>query len=592
MTTLTEKKICGTIPAASRELSAQVKQWNIALGDIESCKDIHLLIGADYANYIMTGTFLNVTDGLVAIKTKLGWTLQGKVDGQKDPRVCTLFSKAELDIADLWNLEAIGILDKPRDGTDEVIESFRQNLIVNSEGRYETTLPWKHDRTILSSNKDLAEKRLFSTTKRLKAIGKITDYDNAFQEWLKLGIIEEVEPDDGQGHYLAHHAVIKESSLTTKTRPVFDASAKGKNKYSLNACLEKGVNLIELIPTLLTRFRMNAVGISADIAKAFLQISLKESDRTYLKFLWWKDSELKEIITYRHCRVVFGLTCSPFLLAGTIKHHLENYNGPWKETAERLLYSFYTDNCVTSLEEEEVPKFVSEAREIMAMGKFDLRGWVTAPNSESVPDYEEVSVLGLNWNTKDDVLTCKVESLNTMKQGNITKRSLLSIAHRVFDPIGFMAPTTLIPKLILQRAWLTHKRHDWDDELPESLTTEFENWQKEVAELNNVKIPRRLSSLRLMDGKRSLHIFCDASMNAYATCIFMRTEKDDVVNVSLVLAKARVAPSKQQVTIPRLELLAAVIGTRLSRLVQDAHCLEFERFGNAMRMHILPYRDE
>ncbi|GFT71676.1 uncharacterized protein TNCV_4689691 [Trichonephila clavipes] len=106
------------------------------------------------------------------------------------------------------------------------------------------------------------------------------------EDWKKLNIIERV-PDlklNKECHYLAHRPVIKLDSQTTKIRPVFDASASEKGKPSLNECLLKGTNLIELIPDILDRFRMYPIGISADIEKAFLMLSVAPKDRDFLRF--------------------------------------------------------------------------------------------------------------------------------------------------------------------------------------------------------------------------------------------------------------------------------------------------------------------
>ncbi|GFX25755.1 DUF1758 domain-containing protein [Trichonephila clavipes] len=107
-----------------------------------------------------------------------------------------------------------------------------------------------------------------------------------FQDWEKLNIIERV-PDlelNKECHYLAHRPVIKLDSQTTKIRPVFDASPSEKGKPSLNECLLRGTNLIELIPDILDRFRMYPIGISADIEKAFLMLSVAPKDRDFLRF--------------------------------------------------------------------------------------------------------------------------------------------------------------------------------------------------------------------------------------------------------------------------------------------------------------------
>ncbi|GFT44610.1 DUF1758 domain-containing protein [Trichonephila clavipes] len=122
--------------------------------------------------------------------------------------------------------------------------------------------------------------------------------------------------------------VIKLDSATTKIRPVFDASAREKGKPSLNDCLYKGVNLIELIPDILDRFRIYPVGIAADIEKAFLMLSVAPKDRDYLRF--FSPCNEKQLV-YRHSRVVFGVSSSPYLLNASIMHLLENCNSECKE---------------------------------------------------------------------------------------------------------------------------------------------------------------------------------------------------------------------------------------------------------------------
>ncbi|GFV74568.1 uncharacterized protein TNCV_5130101 [Trichonephila clavipes] len=78
--------------------------------------------------------------------------------------------------------------------------------------------------------------------------------------------------------------VIKLNSQTTKVRPVFDASASQRGKLSLNECLHKGINLLEMIPDILDRFRMFPIGISANIEKTFLMLSVAPKDRDFLRF--------------------------------------------------------------------------------------------------------------------------------------------------------------------------------------------------------------------------------------------------------------------------------------------------------------------
>ncbi|XP_072389366.1 uncharacterized protein [Diabrotica undecimpunctata] len=189
-------------------------------------------------------------------------------------------------------------------------------------GRYEIRLPWLDGHPPLPSNCELSGKRLNSTLQKLKRDGLFERYDDVFADWQAEGIIELVgklnDVDNSLGHFLPHRPVVKEES-TTKARPVFNASAHSKNKPSLNHCLEKDPNLIQLIPLIFVRFRENKIGVISDVKRAFQQIGVHERDCDFLKFLW-VDTEGQTVV-FRHKRVVFGVNSSPFLLGMTLEYH-------------------------------------------------------------------------------------------------------------------------------------------------------------------------------------------------------------------------------------------------------------------------------
>lgn len=127
-----------------------------------------------------------------------------------------------------------------------------------------------------------------------------------------------------EGHFIPHHAVFKHKSKTTPVRPVFDASCNIGHFPSLNKCLEKGPNFIELIPKTMHGFREERIGCISDIRKAFQMIEVQEHDQPYLMFLWWEDSSCRRLKVYRRLRVVFGVKSSPFILGAVLNYHLEN----------------------------------------------------------------------------------------------------------------------------------------------------------------------------------------------------------------------------------------------------------------------------
>lgn len=176
---------------------------------------------------------------------------------------------------------------------------------------------------------------------------------------------------------------------------------------------------------------------------------------------------------------------------------------------------------------------------------------------------KKVPVLGLVWDLEKDSLRCKIEETIEIKEP-VTKRKILSVTQKIFDPVGFTTPVTLIPKLILQETWI--QKIKWDEELPPQLCKQFKSWSNQLHLLSQIEIPRWLNIDHENEGKISLHIFADASKRAYATCVYSRTETTEGVKVQLVNARSRVTPIKE-LTIPRLELLSCLIGARLARTV-------------------------
>jgi hypothetical protein len=100
--------------------------------------------------------------------------------------------------------------------------------------------------------------------------------------------------------------------------------------------------MLQDLNELLMRFRIHRIGLSADIAHAFLSLRLLESDRKFLQFLWYKDNDInKEIVPYQCNTVISGNVSSPFALAITLQKHLDAYESP---TAKDVQDKLYVDN--------------------------------------------------------------------------------------------------------------------------------------------------------------------------------------------------------------------------------------------------------
>ena len=306
----------------------------------EDKKEIDLLIGADQYWNIVNGEVKRCgTTGLVAINSKLGWLLNGPIvtDRNNDSTVnmTSHVMKVSFEknadrllsekIERFWDLDSVGVTENEQ----SVYDTFLENIEFQN-GRYEVNLPFKEDHPVIEDNYLLSRNRLSKLVAKLKKEPEqLAEYNNVIMQQLELGMIENADnipTTVGEVTYLPHRAVIRADKETTKLRVVLDASAKNRGP-SLNDCLCKGPCLNPLLYNILLRFRCYNIALTADIEKAFLQIAIAPEHRNYLRFLWFDDiySDNPNLVKYRFTRVIFGATCSQFLLNATQKTHAEQY---------------------------------------------------------------------------------------------------------------------------------------------------------------------------------------------------------------------------------------------------------------------------
>ena len=132
---------------------------------------------------------------------------------------------------------------------------------------------------------------------------------------------------------------------------------------------------------------------------------------------------------------------------------------------------------------------------------------------------------------------------------------------KVFDPMGFfLTPHTVGMKILFKE--LCIRKIEWDDELQGDLLCQWKSFLEELKYIDCICIPRCYFLSQPVNVK--LHGSCNTSEHGYAAVVYIRSEYSyELVEVKLVASKSRVAPIKKQ-TILQLELLEAVI---LSRLV-------------------------
>ena len=340
-----------------------------------------LLIGSDYFWSILGTEKVILPSGLYLISSKIGYILTGKYS-DPDHMSCkshistcfvmtqvnhtlsevSLFSSSDdtitksPNIEDFWRLETIGIgdsLDQLDD--DRALEQFNSSVCFENS-RYYIKWPWKYDSFDLPENLDIAIGRIKSLARRFnRDKSLLMKYDEVISSQITQGIIEKVTINTEtteRRHYLPHHPVMTPSKSTNKLRIVYDASIKAKKgDKSLNECLHRGPVLLPDLCGILLRFKFQLIAIFADIEKAFLQVGIQKADRDITRFLWFKDLTNLDVLdenldTYRFCRVPFGIICSPFLLAGTIKYHLKQIG---TSVALKISDNIYVDTLLKLL---------------------------------------------------------------------------------------------------------------------------------------------------------------------------------------------------------------------------------------------------
>ncbi|XP_071149289.1 uncharacterized protein [Mytilus edulis] len=478
--------------------------------------------------------------------------------------------REEFDLEKFWKIETTGTenMDADFKFNQEFQDVYEKTSIRYYDNRYFAKLPWKEDHPTLPLNRHIAYRRTVNVVNRLrKDPNMLTKYGEIIAKQQRRGFIEKVDdkiPQDRKVHYIPHHPV-KKDSATTLIRIVYDCSCRETPDIpSLNDCLLNIPPNLNDIAAILLRFRLHKYAVTTDIEKAFLNVGLEEKDRDVTRFYWYSNptDPTGQLVTYRFKSVLFGATCSPFIVNAVLLKHLKDNVCTW---TERLTNDLYVDNIISSFSEEnDLINYYNQTRPLFANAGFNLRSW--ASNSEilqefarkdSVVDNDKIiKVLGLKWNAEKDTITFAKKDALGNKNKAVTKRDVLKQTSRIYDPLGILSPITVRNKMFLQELWKNGL--DWDQSLSSEFTKQWTEIAQNTEKALETEIPRMYLQGEEDISNSTLHIFTDASAKAYGACAYIVTEKQS----SLVMAKSRVAPLKQ-ITIPKLELMGAVIGARL-----------------------------
>ena len=179
-------------------------------------------------------------------------------------------------------------------------------------------------------------------------------------------------------------------------------------------------------------------------------------------------------------RVVFGVTASPFLLQATIRKHLQQYEESDPDLVAVLRRDLYCDDLITSVHSaHEGEELKRRSVEIFSHARMNLRHWTTSRSKAEVepegPDHlkrlgehtdnTKKVILGVSWVPESDQLIFMTEPLASLgAQLAETKRNILMIAARFFDPLGLLAPFSVRAQMMLKELWKNGV--GWDQPIP------------------------------------------------------------------------------------------------------------------------------
>ena len=281
---------------------------------------------------------------------------------------------------------------------------------------------------------------------------------------------------------------------------------------------------------------------------------------------------------------LFGAVSSPAVANYSLHKTAETGRAEFGDkAADFLCRHFYVDDGLTSVPTiSEAIELIEDSQGLCASAKLRLHKFASnrkdvleaLPKDDRARDLKDLDLrhnalpvqrsLGTYWCIESDTLGFRIE----LKDKPLSRRGILSTISSVYDPLGIVSPVILTGKQILQD--LCRQKVDWDDLLPDEIITRRERWRTELPLLEKVKLnccvkPPGFGS----PVQAEVHSFSDASQSGIGQVSCNRTvNSKGEVHVSFLIAKSRVAPI-EPISIPRMELTAAVVSVYVTKMLQS-----------------------
>ncbi|XP_053698731.1 uncharacterized protein LOC128745678 [Sabethes cyaneus] len=529
----------------------------------------------------------------IGVRSQLGWTVYGQENQCSLSSAVVNFHAVEPVsnqalhdmIRSQYVMEEAGVAPAgiPESAENERAREILQSTTVRVGCRFETGLLWRDDERKFPDSYPMAVRRMQALERKLlknealrqNVEKQITDYQ--LKGYAHIATPAELVDTDPAAVWYLPLNVVTNPKKPGKVRLVWDAAAT-VNGVSLNTELLKGPDMLTSLPAVIQRFRERSVGFGGDIQEMYHQIRIRAEDKQAQRFLYRPSSNDKPQVFVMDV-ATFGSTCSAqFIKNLNAEEHAEQY----PEAAVAIVKNHYVDDYFDSLDTaEEAIRRAQEVKAIHSRGGFNIRNWVSnsseflremgeqrdssAVHFHQDKQAETERVLGIVWDSKEDefsfsTITNAGFQLKISGEVRPTKRNVLSCVMAMFDPLGLLAPFTISGKMLIQDLWRTGCESDEqiDDE-------SMEKWMRYFGKAHSQQVK-----------DLQLHIFTDAGEKACGCVGYFRAIVNEEIVCVLVMSRTKVAPLKQ-LSIPRLELQAAVLGARLVRTVQESHSYKIQK---------------
>ena len=466
--------ICNKLPTEPLDRSIVQPARNIKLADpsFHVPAGVDALLGAEiFYELLCIGRIRIEKQNAAWQKTLLGWILTGKTDEIRDSKyksgnlqALVTVEQVNKKIAQFWEIEEIRDSHFLSDEEKSVEDHYVKNVRRKPNGVFVVRLPFNDKKDKIGESYKMAERRLLALERKFAKNESLKlEYIKFMREYESMGHMHLISKEETSnvGFFLPHHAVVKESSLTTKVRVVFDASAKSSSGISLNDALKKGPTVQSSLFDIIIRARTKQIIITADIEKMYRMIEVDERDTSFQRILWREDPSAT-IKIFIIDRLVYGFKPSSFLATRSLNELASTEREEFPVEAEIIEEDTYVDDVYSGADtREEAIRKRDNLIKLAKRGGFNLRQWCSNDPEviNSLPDSQRkveifsdasvsIKTLGIQWDPQMDELTYTInEKISSCTR--VTKRIMLSQIAELFDPIGLLGPVIVKAKILM-----------------------------------------------------------------------------------------------------------------------------------------------